>query len=367
MRKKFRCVPLVAVALTICVWGFAKRPEQGSDYGPSKGVYCIAFTPDGKTIAAAGFDNPASLTITLWDVASGTGKRTLTGPKDTLFDGIAFSPDARTLATGSTLNTDASHYTVTLFDVATGKILHAMHGHTKEIDGTAFSADGKTVASGSQDQSIKLWDVATGKLILTTYDTVGMAGAVAFSPDGRTIASTSNNYQPMNDNNPADEINTIDLWDTTTGKSIRVLPHQKLWTSDVAFSPDGRTLASANWNNTITLWNATTWQVIGNMAGHTDIIASLAFSPDGRTLASGSNDKTAKLWNVATGQVLQTLAGHADAVTSVSFSADGKTIASGSSDNTIKLWNAASGKILQTFGTPNPVGAAAPKPKTAHH
>jgi WD40 repeat protein len=367
MRKIFRCVPLVAVALTICVWGSARTPGRQSDYGPSKGVYCVAFTPDGKTIAAAGFDNPASLTITLWDVASGTSRRTLTGPKDTLFDGIAFSNDARMLATGSTLNTDASHYTVTLFDVATGKTLHAMPGHTKEIDGTVFSADGKTVASGSQDQSIKLWDVASGKLIRTMYDNVGMAGAVAFTPDGRTLASTSNNYAPMNDNNPADQINTIDLWDTTTGKNIRVLPHQSQWTSDVIFSPDGKTLASANWDNTITLWDATTWRAIGKMAGHTDIIAWMAFSPDGRTLASGSNDKTAKLWNTATGELLQTLAGHADAVTSVSFSPDGKTVATGSSDNTIKLWDAASGKILQTFGVPNPVAAAAPKPKPARH
>ncbi len=367
MRKILRCVPLVAVALTICVWGYARKPERGDDYGPSKGVYCIAFTPDGKTIAAAGFDNPASLTITLWNIASGTGKRTLTGPKDTLFDGIAFSPDVRILATGSTLNTDASHYTVTLFDVATGKTLHAMPGHTKEIDGTAFSADGKTLASGSQDQSIKLWDVATGKLIRTMYDNVGMEGPLAFSPDGNTIASGSNNYAAMNDNTGADEINTIDLWDAATGAITRTLPHQKQWTSDVIFSPHGRTLASANWDNTITLWDATTWQPLGNMAGHTDIIASLAFSPDGNTLASGSDDKTVKLWNIATGQVLQTLSGHADAVTSVSFSPDGKTIASGSSDNTIKLWDAASGKLLKTFGTPNPVGTTTPKPKPAHH
>jgi len=220
MRKKLCFVALISIAITFCVLGGVRNADSRQDYGPTKGVYCVALTPDGKTVAAAGFENPANLTITLWDVASGTGKRTLTGPQDTLFDGISFSPGARMLATGSTLNTDAAHYTVTLWDVATGKVLHKMAGHTKEIDGTAFSADGKTVASGSQDQSIKLWDVATGKLIRTIYDNVGMAGAVAFTPDGHTIASTSNNYQPMNDNNPADQINTIDLWDAAPPETM---------------------------------------------------------------------------------------------------------------------------------------------------
>jgi WD40 repeat protein len=354
LQSSVRHFSFFLIAISLCFAGHAKISPSHEQFGPTKGIYCVAFTPDGHTVVAAGFDDPAKLTITLWDVTSGTSHRTLTGPSETNFNGFEFSPDRKTLATGSTPNTDDEHFTVTLWDLATGKSLHAMSGHTKEIDDIAFSPDGHTLASASQDQSIKLWDVATGKLLRTINDTVGMPGSVAFSSDGHTLASSSNNYPPQNDTTGASPINTIDIWDATTGKSIHTTPPQKEWTSVVAFSPDGHILASADWNYTITLWNSTTWQPMLPLTGHTDVIDSFAFTPDGHTLASASIDGTIRLWDVSTGQTLRTLTGHTDAVTSVSFTRDGHTLVSGSTDNTIKLWDVSTGKLLRTFGTPNP-------------
>ena len=161
MRKKLSCVPLIAMAMAVCLWGNPRKPVAPQfGYGPGKGVTCVAFSPDGRTVAAAGFDKPASLTIILWDIATGKGRRTLSSTAENLYAGMAFSPDLSKLATGSDLNTDTEHFTITLWDVATGKALHAMAGHTQEIEGLAFTPDGRTLASGSQDQSLMIWDAA---------------------------------------------------------------------------------------------------------------------------------------------------------------------------------------------------------------
>jgi WD40 repeat protein len=109
----------------------------------------------------------------------------------------------------------------------------------------------------------------------------------------------------------------------------------------VAFSPDGKILASGSNDYTIGLWDVTSRQPLGEpLQGHSDAVIIVAFSPDGKILASGSSDKTIRLWDVDSRQPLgEPLQGHSDHVESVAFSSDGKTLASGSSDNTIRLWD----------------------------
>ena len=149
--------------------------------------------------------------------------------------------------------------------------------------------------------------------------------SVAFSPDGKTLASGSGD-------------NTIKLWDVATGRSIATLTGHSAWVVSVAFSPDGKTLASGSVDKTIKLWDVATRRSIATLTGHSDLVLSVAFSPDGKTLASGSWDNTIKLWDVATGASIATLTGHSRGVNSVAFSPDGKTLASGSDDKTIKIW-----------------------------
>ncbi|MBW4446485.1 MAG: CHAT domain-containing protein [Spirirestis rafaelensis WJT71-NPBG6] len=160
--------------------------------------------------------------------------------------------------------------------------------------------------------------------------------SVAFSPDGKTLASGSSDK-------------TIKLWDVATGSPKQTLTGHSEWVNSVAFSPDGKTLASGSGDKTIKLWDVATGKLSQTLTGDRNLVFSVAFSPDGKTLASGSEDKTIKLWDVATGKLSQTLTGHRNVVISVAFSPDGKTLASGSEDKTIKLWDVATGKLSQTL------------------
>jgi hypothetical protein len=157
----------------------------------------------------------------------------------------------------------------------------------------------------------------------------GAVESVAFSPDGRLLASGSWD-------------NTVKLWDVATGREVRTLRGHTDWVRSVAFSPDGRLLASGSWDNTVKLWDVATGREVRTIRGHDIEVESVAFSPDGRRLASGSGDGTVKLWDVATGQEVGTLRGYTDSalgwVLSVAFSPDGRRLASGSKDGTVRIW-----------------------------
>jgi WD40 repeat protein len=160
--------------------------------------------------------------------------------------------------------------------------------------------------------------------------------SVAFSPDGKRLATGSWDR-------------TVKLWDAATGQELLTLKGDLGWVNSVAFSTDGKRLATGSSDGTVRLWDASTGQKLLTIIGHSNQVNSVAFSADGKRLAIGGNDPTVKLWDAATGRELLALIGHSAWVTSVAFSPDGKRLATGSDDRTVKLWDAATGQQLLTL------------------
>ena len=314
----------------------------------------LAYTPDGTILASACLDGA----VRLWD--AGTGRETRLFRPDARYAaliGVAITPDGKTLI--ATENRETMH----VWDLASGKERWQLKGGNGFA--LALSADGKSVAKGlggARNQQLSLWDLEKGQLIHTLGATNRSASALAFSPDGKLLAAGDG--PPIGGvNDQADTASSVRLWDPTRGRQVRDLTGHTGGVTAVAFSSDGKLLASASHDATVRLWN-TDGQLVRSIAVpeepypekdsldhkkgiHFGGVLAVAFSPDGQWLASGGFDGFVRLWDVSTGKALHAMPGHGREVTSVVFSRAGKVLASGSRDHTVRLWDPTSGKELQ--------------------
>ncbi|NET05719.1 MAG: NACHT domain-containing protein [Symploca sp. SIO2B6] len=167
-------------------------------------------------------------------------------------------------------------------------------------------------------------------------ETFGGILSVAFSPDGKLLATGDMNSE-------------VRLYQVGDWQSLFTLRGHKDWVASITFSPDSNILATSSEDKTIKLWDVITGQCLSSLQGHDNGIWSVAFSPDGKMLASASDDHTLRIWDITNGQCLKTLQGHNNLVRAVVFCPDSQTLISGSEDKTLKLWNLQTGKCLRSF------------------
>jgi WD40 repeat protein len=275
--------------------------------GGKSGTFSIAFSPTDSRLLAVGHGGQTGDSyVSLWDIDSGKEMARLAGATDLpdkktavgafWIGALAFSPDGKYLVAGfgskdmySAFN---SPLPLTVWEVASRRLIHRLNGHTSFCIALDFSSEGKLLASGSRDGTAILWSTATWN-----------SGHILKNPDARTLQ----------------------------GQGM---------VEDVAFAPDGKTLAMASREGNVHLWDVAAGNRLETLRGHVNAVQALAFSPDGRTLATAGMDRTFRLWNVQMRRELMQLdPGQLNGVLSLAFSPDGKHLLAGGFGS--GLWSAA--------------------------
>jgi WD40 repeat protein len=218
-----------------------------------------------------------------------------------------------------------------------------LKAHNGWVTAVAFSPDGGRLVSGSWDRTVKFWEVSTGEQLGAVTNDMKEVQSLAFSRDGRWLATENSS-------------DTTSLRDPSTGWEIRVFPSDKPlgplgsnWVYSIAFSPDGRWLASALDDKTVRLWDVSTGRKVRDLTGLRRAVVYIAFSPNGRLLATGDDQKNIRIWDPASGEEIYKLTGHKKPVYAVAFSPDSRWLASASADRTVKIWDLADGHEVHTL------------------
>jgi len=321
----------------------------------------VAYSSDGKRLASehSNFDQAKNAYVNgevkIWDAETGQEIHALNEQSDGQIV-FAFSPDGRRIAFGGQRSRTPR---IKVCDTETGRELFTFQQHTNTVKGLTFSPDSKRLASGSADLTFRIWDLQTGQEIRSlngesdATPSFIWSATLAFSPDGKRLASGF-----WGDD-------TVKIWDVHQDLNPRTF---NIEGGHGTISSDFKRLASASpaWPGKtaelpVMIWDAETGQQTKTLNGHTNSLYGVAFSPDGKLLASGDGGErpgpdfipgVVKIWDIQTSRELFTLKGHTSYVPGMVFSPDGKRLASVSSGQSseLKVWDAQTGQPLFTIG-----------------
>ena len=326
----------------IRIWDISTGACIGKLLGHVSRIWALAFSPDGQTLAS-GSDNQ---TLKFWDVTQAQCMKTLQGYTQQVRT-LAFHPNQPLLASGG------DDKLVRLWSLphqsslgGDFKCLKTFSGHKGRVWSVAIHPNGQWIASSSDDKTVRLWHLETRQSWqIKAHEDWIRAVAFGIYPKTNNIILASS----------SDE-RTIKLWDIQTRKCIETLEQHADWIRTIAFNPNPNfpLLASGSddhnvseGDSSIKLWNLATGQSYTLDATETNGVRSLAFSPDGKLLASGNEERTVRIWDVEKRLSLKDLLHDVGQTWSVAFSPNGDILASASDDNVIRLWNIKTGKTIR--------------------
>jgi WD40 repeat protein len=321
-------------ATPLTLYGHQEPSTRGADW-----------SPDGSMVATS-----AQPEVLIWDAATGEQRYSLTA--SSRFSSVTFSPDSSEVATGMWDGTAI----VWKLEIDGAKQILTVAGHDADVTGVSFSPDGDRLATASTDGAVKVWDITPEGD--HEWATVPGAQGIAYGPDGQVISTSSTTEVPPQPWTTGAA--NVHLWDPRTGRALKTLRGHEDEIVALDFASDGKRVASASLDGTAKIWDVSRQgpPVIldDHIPGVDPFVVEVAFSPDGRTVAtSHSSGGYIRLWDAATGELLRTFRTEtgepAPGNWRVDFSPDG-TLLAAPSDGNLFVWDVASGKVVDHLEVP---------------
>ena len=377
---------------SIKLWDPRTGEELLEVHGHRGGISSVAWRPEGEQLASASQDGM----VKLWDMTNGEELRSLRGHSD-IVESVTWSPDGQRLASASRDRTvkiwDASAEpealtgrggarlawspdgvllalegetdgTVVVLNVASGQEQMSFNGGDSGMCSVAWSPDGKRLAAAREDGGVSAWKCETGAEIFGIQAVrEGQARSVAWSPDSLLLA-TGGGDAVLTGGGDA----KVKVWNAATGLLVVKLKGHMNVVGSVAWSPDGRRLASSDWNQAVKVWDVDTWAEMHHLERHpspgwaADGQYSIAWSPGGDRLAAASGYGWLIIWDAVTAEELVRTRSNSSLLRSVAWSPDGRRLATGSQDHTVKIWDPAGYELLTLRGHSSNVNTVAWSP-----